>query len=177
MISFPTAFINTYSQELYNDDIKKISYASLKCSCGAVGHFHDHARYSRYLVIDSDTTIILSVQRIMCESCHRTHALLPDIIIPFRVFSNPLVKKIISSFYDQKNIVSAVSRIFHLSYEAVSSLISFFTKNHLHRLEVLSAQYDIDILNHSFHYLFWNENRIIFMQRIKSPPVLFFSIT
>ncbi|MEI3324951.1 MAG: hypothetical protein V8R64_00365 [Thomasclavelia sp.] len=43
MLSFQTTFINKYDQNSYKEDIKKINYSHIGCTCGSVGHFHNHA--------------------------------------------------------------------------------------------------------------------------------------
>ena len=98
MISFITCKHNIndkYSNDNYHDDVKKISYLLLVCpKCKTVGLFHRHAVYSRYLF--NNTEEYITIQRVRCESCGSTHALLPDIIIPYRYFSSPFIILVIS---------------------------------------------------------------------------------
>ena len=98
MISFPSLYFNNhsetfkYSQDNYDNDIRSLNIYRCKCPVsGSVGFFHFHAKYERYLS-DSDSVIV--VKRIMCEACHTTHALLPDVIIPYRYFSSPFIMRL-----------------------------------------------------------------------------------
>ena len=62
-------------QDSYDSDIRCLNYATVKCpKCGAVGFFHNHGRYFRYLFNNSDE--LINVQRVRCEKCLSTHALL-----------------------------------------------------------------------------------------------------
>lgn len=82
MITFQTLNFNNYSQDSYDDDIKSLDFNKFKCSCGSTSHFHRHTLYDRYLTVDPDNTVIISIVRVKCESCSCTHALLLSIIIP-----------------------------------------------------------------------------------------------
>ena len=118
MISFITCKHNIndkYSNDNYHNDVKKISYLLLVCpKCKTVGLFHRHAVYSRYLF--NSTEEYITIQRVRCESCGSTHALLPDIIIPYRYFSSPFVLRLFDLYL--KNICQ-----FHKSLVLLAFLI------------------------------------------------------
>ncbi len=97
MITFQTFNFNNYSQDSYDLDISSLALTKIKCTCGSTGHFHRHAVYPRYLTLDSDNTILISIVRIKCESCNCTHALLPSIII--------LLPDFVQSLYNKNNPV------------------------------------------------------------------------
>ena len=114
MISFQTTFINQYDQDAYKEDIKKMNYSHIRCTCDSVGHFHDHATYSRYLQLDVNNAVLLTITRIKCESCNCTHALLPSIIVPYRILSNPNIISIIRSFLHAiSSVLISSSTILH----------------------------------------------------------------
>ena len=132
MITFQTFNFNNYSQDSYDLDISSLALTKIKCTCGSTGHFHRHAVYPRYLTLDSDNTILISIVRIKCESCNCTHALLPSIIIPYRILSNPCIIKIIQSYRNVSESASVISKITGFSRELVKKLLPFilnFTKN------------------------------------------------
>lgn len=131
MISFQTTFINQYDQNAYKEDIKKMNYSHIRCTCGSVGHFHDHATYSRYLQLDVNNTVLLTITRIKCESCNCTHALLPSTIVPYRILSNPNIIRIIRSFRNAHDSASAISKLTGFSRELVRKLITFNLKYHI----------------------------------------------
>ena len=71
--------------------------------CGAKARFHRHGTYLRSIThLSKDGYIVfetLEILRLKCFSCNSTHSILPGDIIPFQVYSLPVVlflcKKII----------------------------------------------------------------------------------
>lgn len=58
--------------------------------CGAIGNFKNHSSYERFL-IKILKTIKIRVQRVKCNSCGATHALIPKDVIPYKQYSLSLV--------------------------------------------------------------------------------------
>ncbi|WP_350354453.1 DUF6431 domain-containing protein [Thomasclavelia cocleata] len=113
MITSISQVFNTdtkYNQDSYDSDIRCLNYATVKCpKCGAVGFFHNHGRYFRYLFNNSDE--LINVQRVRCEKCLSTHALLPDVIIPYRYFSAPLLLKTLLNKSRSRRCVFEIKQI------------------------------------------------------------------
>lgn len=66
----------------------KIPFIKLSCPhCGAKRPYWSyHDSYDRYLISYENKTVItdiVSITRIKCSSCKHTHALLPEIIVPY----------------------------------------------------------------------------------------------
>lgn len=63
--------------------------------CGAKAKFHRHGTYQRFITYLSITGDIvfetLEILRLKCQSCNSTHSILPADIIPFQVYSLPVV--------------------------------------------------------------------------------------
>lgn len=58
--------------------------------CGSKGNCHIHAYYSRKIVdfiYGKPVRTQVIILRLLCESCTHTHAILPDIIIPYSTYS------------------------------------------------------------------------------------------
>lgn len=171
MITFLTAHYNTYSQQNYDDDVNNIDFSNIRCTCGATGHFHYHASYRRYLIIDNNDEITIIIKRIKCDSCNKTHALLPSIIIPYRILSNPVVIRIIESYRHVTDSLSLLAKITGLSLECVKYLIKFYNKQHKERLLSLEAVFDkLHIGSEDFIRCYFFEYQLIFMQRILTGP-------
>lgn len=67
-----------------------------KCpGCNAKAKFHRHGTYVRFITCLSPTGEIvfeaLEILRLKCQSCNSTHSILPGDIIPFQVYSLPVV--------------------------------------------------------------------------------------
>ena len=54
----------------------------LRCSCGHAGCLVRHGYYSRRLKTLGET-IILRILRVKCKECGRTHAILPEVVVPY----------------------------------------------------------------------------------------------
>uniref|UniRef100_UPI003AB6D529 DUF6431 domain-containing protein n=1 Tax=Longibaculum muris TaxID=1796628 RepID=UPI003AB6D529 len=112
MISFITLELNTldtkYDNNHYLDDISHINYLILVCpKCESVGLFHNHATYDRFLF--NGTEEIITIQRIRCEACGATHALLPDIIVPYRYFSSLFILKLFDLYLKESLSISKIA--------------------------------------------------------------------
>lgn len=176
MITFQTFNFNNYSQDSYDLDISSLALTKIKCTCGSTGHFHRHAVYPRYLTLDSDNTILISIVRIKCESCNCTHALLPSIIIPYRILSNPCIIKIIQSYRNVSDSASVISKITGFSRELVKKIIAFFIKFHKERLTSFLAFFgrcDFECFDFIINY--FSEYHVMFMQHISTKNMIIFT--
>lgn len=68
-------------RKLYSDLISSFSLSSIECTCGS-HNWHMHSSYSRFYDF-LGRKIKVSIQRIICASCGKTHALLIEDMIPF----------------------------------------------------------------------------------------------
>jgi len=82
MITIFTNKIKSFSQKTYDTYIYNLPFYKLSCTCGTKGQLIKHAYYVRFLKSLGDL-IPLIVLRVRCKSCHRTHAILPDWIVPY----------------------------------------------------------------------------------------------
>ena len=73
---------NTLSQDVYDQMIDRLPIHRLICSCKKSGHLILYGHYKRSARFFS-TTILLSIQRVWCKACHKSHALIPSLIIPY----------------------------------------------------------------------------------------------
>lgn len=68
-------------RSLYSNLISSISISSIECQCGS-HHWHMHSSYTRFYDF-LGRKIRVSIQRIICVECGKTHALLIEDMIPF----------------------------------------------------------------------------------------------
>lgn len=69
--------INNYLEFVANLEVKTI-----KCPYCGTAHMERHGYYRRYINI-SETKHYIKILRVRCKICGRTHAVLPDFIIPY----------------------------------------------------------------------------------------------
>lgn len=73
---------NTISQEIYDRTINNINFSSLKCTCGHTGCLTRHAYYTRTVRFKS-AAVVLTILRVKCKQCGKTHAVLLSSIVPY----------------------------------------------------------------------------------------------
>lgn len=102
-------FIRHTDLELFNKATQdfskeKLPYLVLQCPhCGAKRpQWSEFDPYERYLIsYENGVTITrrISVPRIMCSSCGHTHAVLPEIIVPYKPHSLIFVLTVLRDYY------------------------------------------------------------------------------
>ena len=97
-----------------------------KCPhCGAFGKLSPYGNYSRNLVSHKDGMTIesrISPHRFECLSCGLTHALLPDILIPYSPYSLRFKLAVLAAYFERKTTVASVCERFGI---AISTLYSW----------------------------------------------------
>lgn len=80
-----TGFFQNYkviTPKNYECAIANLNLHCLSCSCGHAGCLIRHGYYTRGLKTPFGT-IVLRILRVKCKECGRTHALLPELIVPY----------------------------------------------------------------------------------------------
>lgn len=70
------------SQDLYNHVTEQLPLHQVKCPCGKSGCMIRYGRYQRFVKLLSEL-LPLSVQRLLCKACKKTHALIPSVLVPY----------------------------------------------------------------------------------------------
>ncbi len=125
MIRIRTRFGKPFSQK---NPIEKLYAESLpseaelyfvSCpTCGAGGSFRVHGYYSRNVVQFCGTGFadtVLRVMRLKCKSCGHTHALLPDVIVPYLQYGLAFLLKVILASYARKKRILKICEKFGIS--------------------------------------------------------------
>lgn len=82
MITVKQNFCKMFSKEKYSLLVNSIDFNTVECSCGHRGCLVRHGYYTRTLKLATGT-IKITILRVKCNVCGRTHAVLPDNIIPY----------------------------------------------------------------------------------------------
>lgn len=167
-----------------------------KCpKCHAFSNFSVHGYYNRNIVFisPSDNSInnyLVSVTRVICNSCASTHALLPHFIVPYKAFSLPSLLYIIAQASSSSAYTIAIN--FNLSFQFIYSILatffSFFPQvsllhNETHFCNITNFNFQyfslncLNICDHNFLYLFFLHNKWIFLmtkfRSVPAPPIFF----
>lgn len=95
-----------------------------------------YGHYSRYVSIATENeiqTFRVSVQRVICTSCNKTHALLPSFIVPYVTMAICSITKIVAN--SAKTSAYQVSNLLNISYQIIQKyiamVIAFFKDYHI----------------------------------------------
>lgn len=106
------------------------TFSKCKCDyCGAIGHFHRHASYSRYFIsFESNTPQIqtLDILRVQCVSCQKTHSILPKDVIPFQLHSLHYVLTMLQTFYTTSPSKRSTAKSMNTNIEFVRRKLHLF---------------------------------------------------
>ena len=109
---------------IFQEATDGFSYHDIQCpspNCGAKGKLSPHGKYYRYLISpdgefkpDMQTTgkVIesrISPIRFKCMSCGATHALLPDILIPYSPYSLRFMLTVLVAYFERSKTVTVAA--------------------------------------------------------------------
>lgn len=122
MITLFVDFYNPISQDFYDSLIASLQFHRLSCSCGHSGCLTIHGYYTRKLKQGLDS-IFLSVCRVKCSACGKTHALLPSFIVPYSQISLPDQAQIILASEIAASVSAVMERTPSIDENNVSSIL------------------------------------------------------
>ena len=100
--------------------------------CGSCGNCHVHAYYDRS-VIDfrngRKVTDSLCVLRLICDSCHHTHALLPDILIPYASYSLMFILRVLGECFLGRSTMEHLCDRFSITPVQLHKWLKFWNKH------------------------------------------------
>ena len=125
-------FHNRSDIAIFNKTINDFDVSKAICPlCKAKYRCEDFSTYSRNMISfekESVTCHSLSIPRLMCASCNHTHALLPDILIPFGSYSLSFILKVLRAKFLGNKTVLALCEYFQISVSTLYSWIKLFHK-------------------------------------------------
>lgn len=164
---------NTNFKEIIQTYLNTLNFCYLHCP-----HCHSHhlirwGYYERNVIFFSDNRIvlentILKVQRVMCKSCGKTHALLPFGIIPYKQFSDEIISKILFELIN--NTLEHVFNKYQVALSIIKKWYFQYYKFHSSKVNVLIKYHNnkhalnkfINNFIHKFDYI--NNYNLCFMQ-------------
>lgn len=158
---------------------EKIPFLRLPCpKCGAKHPIWTyHGAYSRYLISYQNgiVTDTIDITRITCSSCKGTHAILPEIIVPFSSYSLLFILQVLKGYFMSKESVQSLCERYQISISTLYEWKSLFLIHKKLWLGILE-----DIYQDSLDFLlsfprmntsdrlhdFFSKNNISFLQGI-----------
>jgi len=135
-----TVFDKLTDEALFHKATGDFSHYGARCpNCGATGKLSPYGDYARGLVSIGDGTIVecrVEPIRFKCSSCSTTHALLPDILIPYSPYSLRFKLAVLIAYFERETTVAAICGRFGI---AVSTLYAWKERLHEHKDLLLGA--------------------------------------
>lgn len=96
--------IKLSAKQLFLQSMQDFSSHDLHCPhCGAKHPQWDYyASYERYLISfehSESVCCVITITRLICSSCKRTHAVLPDILIPYGSYSLLFILNLLRDYF------------------------------------------------------------------------------
>jgi ribosomal protein S27AE len=111
---------------IFNNATDAFNHYDEKCpKCGASGKLSPYGSYFRNLASYKDGMTIesrIAPHRFECTSCGTTHALLPDIVIPYSPYSLRFKLTVLIAYFERNTTVAAICLHFGI---AISTLYSW----------------------------------------------------
>ena len=124
IIDFTVNF-NNYDDRILKD-YSIITYTCPKC--GAKHALTRHGCYERNILLIDELGIIedrrMVVLRVKCSSCKTTHAILPNDIIPYCIYSFSFILKVLAAYYSGHHKVEEIYSNFCICFQVLYMFIS-----------------------------------------------------
>ena len=95
--------IKLSDQEWFDRAIAKLNLSEQVCPyCDSKGQMILHDSYSRYMITlktNHIKTEILQIPRVKCASCGYTHAVLPEVLIPYTSYSIRFILTVLKDYF------------------------------------------------------------------------------
>lgn len=173
MITITVHFDNPLNQKTYENLINTLQFHQLPCTCGHSGCLTVHGYYNRSLK-EEDSEITLSICRVKCSHCGKTHALLPSCLVPYSRVSLQEQAAIISAYENSGDLVSIMDRTPSIDENLIASIIKRYITHWMQKIR--SFRIDLSFpscLAEQCFSLFMNQ----FMQIRQTPNILFLTPT
>ncbi len=137
-------------RDLFRQSLEQSPLFLLVCPyCGAKGTCNKRGSYERSLVTFPDgkpQVVRLRIPRVQC-TCGKSHALLPDFIVPYLSYSLPMILRILSDFFTRRLTIRGICE----KYLVSPPLIYRFKKRFLiHKKQWLGILRDMELSTISF---------------------------
>ncbi len=137
-------------RDLFRHSLEQSPLFLLACPyCGAKGTCRKRGSYERNLVTFSDgkpEVIRLRIPRVQCP-CGKSHALLPDFIVPYLSYSLPMILHILSDYFNRRLTIRGICEKYMVSPPLIYRLKKQFL---LHKKQWLGVLRDMELPGLSF---------------------------
>lgn len=171
MVTVSSQKIKGFSQKYYDNLIINLDFHKLICPCGQTGQLIKHGKYTRS-VKTPEKLMPLEIKRLKCKACSKTHALMPEFLVPY---SRILLEDHLSIIENFENNISNDGVMFSNPFIDKDNISYVIKQYRLHWKEKLIA-FDIK-LNQSIAESCFSFFKRQFMQIKRVSNILFLQPT
>lgn len=165
--------IKISDQEWFDQAVASRNLSAQSCPyCNSKGNLIPHDSYSRYMVTLKDNrpvTAILCVPRVKCTSCGHTHALLPEMLVPYSSYSLRFILTVLKAYFLHLHTVEEICETYQIAHSTLYAFRSLFLS---HKQLILGALNDTQEKPSAFIgemdgqrlWQFWDSFRYSFLQ-------------
>ena len=125
--------------------------------CGVSGFCRCHDSYERNLIDFSNgktRSEKITVQRVICRKCRHTHAVLPDVMIPYRQYSLLFVLRVLMEYFLRRQTVAGLCDRFEITVAVLYRWRALFLRQHAQWLQYLGKLEQVGQLGSPGQYRF-----------------------
>jgi len=164
---------------IFNTFMNNLQVDKLTCpTCGAKYNCTAFSSYSRNMITFENglnTCHNISIDRVLCNSCLHTHAVLPDHLIPFGSYTLSFVLTALRAYFLGSKTITSLCEYFQISISTLYTWIKLFKEQKHIWLGLLNdaatapSDFIDDLLNHRISAsTFYNLTQISFLQNFKT---------
>ena len=143
--------IKTSSKSLFDSYMERFKPERETCPiCGSTGNCHIHHYYGRSIIdfkAGRQEKSYLCILRVFCDSCRHTHAILPDVIIPYSSYSLFFVLRLLGEYFAGLFTIEQLCERYDISQNQFFKWLALWKS---HKKEWLGLLDDNDISNSAF---------------------------
>lgn len=165
--------VNTSDEKMLKNYEIQVNYGDISCPLCNSKHLVKNGTYQRniiFLIENERIETNMKIQRFKCKNCGKTHALLPEFVVPYKQFSLQFIIEVLNSILEKS--INKTSTLFNVSRQIIYFWKNQFKKHHQSRL-ISFTENDINIMfsvirrNVYLFYLDYNKKyNIFFMQHM-----------
>ena len=126
--------IKKSSRQMYEEWNGQCTSSRRACPvCGCRGSWQTHGRYERSTIDYESGQVVyrhIKIRRLRCESCGRTHAVIPDYIVPYSTYSLLFILRVLGEYFMRIRTVERICSHYNIT---PSMLYSWKTVFEAHR--------------------------------------------
>lgn len=167
MILQKTEKINRKSEIL--EKLNEANVTGFICPCCKNKEFVYYGSYKRYLKIEQNGKIEefeVKIKRIKCKSCNKTHAVIPDFIIPYKLCTLKLINKVIYLKISNEKTNKEIEEEYEVSRQLIRKWIKEFERMKSKVMLLISDVRNLLVITANEYYK--NYKEIYLMKRVIS---------